>query len=107
MTPTNLPDSIGKRPQGLNPTQGTTGKAGSGKVVPPRDEHTNWLFSVKRSALKTYIQVTSYGLNKFYLGICMYKHTYMHVIKISGRRGRDLKEWGGICGRVGGQKEKG
>lgn len=31
----------------------------------------------------------------------------MHVIKISGRRGRDLKEWGGICGRVWGAEREG
>ena len=54
-----LPARMGERPQGLNPTQGATGKAGSVKVVLPSDKYTNWLFSVKWSALKTYIQVTS------------------------------------------------
>lgn len=35
---------------------------------------TNCLFSVKWSALKTYIQVALYGLEGFYLCTCIYIH---------------------------------
>ena len=51
------------------------GKLGPGEVVFPREEHTIWLSSANQSALKTYIQVTLYGLNKLYVG------TYMCVDK--------------------------
>ena len=43
-------------------------REGIGEVVLPRKEHTHWLSTVKRSAMKTYIQVT-YGLNRLCFGI--------------------------------------
>lgn len=63
------------------------------ELVLPREEHTNWLFSDKQSAQKTYLQVTLYGINRLYLGI--YTHTHMHAITISGEKKKeaiDLKE---------------
>lgn len=44
-------------------------KAGSWKGVLPMEEHTNWLSSTKRSALKINIQVTTYGINRLHLYI--------------------------------------
>lgn len=52
--------------QGLNPRQ----KPATTKVFFPREvslPSPNCLSSVKRSVLKTYIQVTVYGLNRLYL----------------------------------------
>jgi hypothetical protein len=43
-------------------------KEGIGEVVLPRKEHTHCLSSAKRSAMKTYNQVTC-ELNRLYFGI--------------------------------------
>ena len=42
-----------------------------------RKEHSNWLSTNKQSAMKTYLQVALYGLNKLYLG-----HTYISKIYV-------------------------
>lgn len=63
-------------PRGLNPTQRTTHNSGSMSWINvlPTEEHTKW------SAQKTYIQVTSCRLCRFYLGICMHiVHTHTHT----------------------------
>jgi hypothetical protein len=62
-----------------------------------REEPMNWLSNAKCSALKTYIQVAVYGLNRLYLGIYM----YVDAITISkrGEEGMNLKE---NCQRYGG-----
>lgn len=51
-----------------------------GKNVFLKAECTNWLSSAESSALGTYRQVTLFGLNRFYLKICVY--TYKRVITI-------------------------
>lgn len=40
------------------------------EVVFPMEEHANWLYNAKQSAIKTYKQVALYKLNMVYL--------YMH-----------------------------
>lgn len=44
------------------------------EVAFPKEEHSNWLFGAKWSALKIYIQVTLYRLNQLDLRIYMYIH---------------------------------
>jgi hypothetical protein len=44
-----------------------------------KGEYTNWLCSAKQSALKTYMQVTSYGLCRLYLGIYVYIQIYIYI----------------------------
>lgn len=66
-----------------------------GEVVFPREGHTNWLSSAKRSALKTYMQVASYYIRNIYL------YTYIHTIAISLKGGHKLEgEWERVHGRV-------
>lgn len=60
----------GKKLQTLNPTQRATGngiKLGAGEIVLPKEEHSDYLSSVKLSALRTHIQVTLCGLNRLVL----------------------------------------
>lgn len=55
---------------------------------------TNWLFSVRWSALKTYIKVALYGPNRFYLVyMCVFIHVYIYMQKQLGKkkRVRELK----------------
>lgn len=48
-----------------------------GQVALPRDKHTDWLSSAKLSSLKMNIQITIYGLNRWYYEhICIYKYMY-------------------------------
>lgn len=56
-TTVNMPKWMRKSPRGSSPLQRTTdnrGKLGAGKVVPLREERTNWPSSAKWPALKTY-----------------------------------------------------
>lgn len=78
-----------------------------GEVVFPREEHANWLFSDKQSAMKTCIEVTLYRLNRLYLEISMYVCT--HTLKqLMDQRGHGFEgEQGGVYGRPGGTKENG
>lgn len=46
-----------------------------------KEEHINWLFRAKWSALKAYGQVALYELNRLYLRTYMFIH--MHAITIS------------------------
>ena len=76
-TPMGVLISMSKSPRGLDPTQLATGngeKPRARKAVLTREDHTNWLSSTKWSALKIYIQVIVYGLNRFYLGAYIYAH---------------------------------
>jgi hypothetical protein len=54
-------------------------KAGSGRGVFPREEHTNWLSNAKWSTLKRYLQVALYRLNRLYLGIYESIHICMQL----------------------------
>lgn len=51
--------------------------AESSRIVFPREEHNDWLFNTKWSALEThtYIGVTLYRLNRLYLET----HTYIYI----------------------------
>ena len=60
-------DRKGSPPQGED-RRGGPPREKIEEVVLPRKEHTHWLSTVKRSAMKTYIQVT-YGLNRLCFGI--------------------------------------
>lgn len=51
-----------------------------------QEQHTNWLSNVKQLALKAYIQVTLYVLNRLHLRIYMYTNTYMCAITTHGKR---------------------
>lgn len=86
-------------------------KLGVGELVVPREERTNSLSNIKVLAMKTYIEVTTYELNKLYLGTHkymynMYNYTniyytnmYMHVITIDEKRKHIFEgEWGGGIG---------
>lgn len=69
MTSMNSANWIEKSPQGLNPTQTTTGnwkKLATGEVVLPRAQHDNWSSSTKWPTLKMYIELALHGLNKLY-----------------------------------------
>jgi hypothetical protein len=57
------------RPHNTQRTKGSWRKLGAREVILPREGHTNWLSSAKWSALKTYIQLALYGINRIYLGI--------------------------------------
>lgn len=50
-----------------------------GGMVLSGAEHTNWLPSAKRSALKTYVQAILYEINRLYLQIHM--HIQIHICK--------------------------
>jgi len=77
-----------------------------------REEQTNWLSSMKWSALKTYIQVALYRLNSIYVYICisidvhmLYMFIIYICIYITIKRGYDLKESKkGYIGRFRGRK---
>lgn len=66
----NTPNWMGKRAQGLNPTQ---------SAINNRRAYTNRLPSVKQSALKTSIHVTLYVLNGLYLGTFKYIYTAISI----------------------------
>lgn len=98
--------------QGFNIIQkiaGHRGKLGGGEVVLPREGHTHWLFSNKRSAQKIDMQMTLYRLKCYILG---YIHTYniytcMHTIKIRGERGHEFWRREGRGKWVGLERVKG
>lgn len=75
----NKNDTNEQWPQGYTKNSRQPRKLSVGKVVLPREEHSNGLSSVKWSALKTCIQVTLYGLNRLYSGIYTYVYVYMHT----------------------------
>lgn len=58
MIPVDVSNWMRKSPRGLNPTQRIIGnrvKLGAGDLALSRKELTNYLFSAKQSAMKTYI----------------------------------------------------
>lgn len=74
-----------------------------GEVFFLGEEHTN---CAKWSVMKTQLQVTFYGLNRLYLGLIIYVHTYMRAGTISEKRDYEFgEEWGGVCQRLW-RKEK-
>lgn len=75
-------------------------KAGS-RIGDLTQEGAHCLSSAKWLALKTYIQVALYGLNRLYLEIYVVKYARMHTMTFSGKRGYHSEgEWGGRHGRV-------
>ena len=48
-------------------------------IALPKEEYSNWVITGKRTALKTYMQVTLYGLNMLYLEIYMYAQIYIYM----------------------------
>ena len=103
----DLPNWMGKSPQGLNPmerTVGNRGKVGVGEVVLPSKGHTNWLSSVKWSALKPNIQVTLYTLNKLCLRMCVDPYIAQAITKRPWiwRRVGESGMWEGFEGGNGG-----
>lgn len=80
VTPGKMPHGMWQTHQLYTKTYRQPRKSGHGIFGFPRETHTNWLYTVKWSALKTYILVT-YGLNKLYLGIDMYINICMKIMK--------------------------
>ena len=70
-------------------------------MVLPRVEQTNQA-NAERTALKAYILLTVYGLNRLlcilkYMHIYTNTNTFMHAIKIDGKRGCEFEgEQGGV-----------
>lgn len=77
-----------------------------GGIVFFREEHTNWLFNTKRSALKVYIAVTirlSWLYFREYICICMF---LLNVTTINGEEAMNLKESEGIWEGLKGLKDR-
>lgn len=99
---------MGQSPQGFSPTQRTTsnrGKLRVREVVPSREKHTKWLPSAKQSAQNTYVQVTVYRFNRFFLGLFVCAQTYTNVITVSEERTHVFEAFGE--GGFGERKRKG
>lgn len=62
--------------------------------------------SNRSSALETCIQITSYGLNRLFLGIYVYIYTYEHIYTITEKEAMVLKEVGLLYRRVRKKKKK-
>jgi hypothetical protein len=45
----------------------------------PKEEHINLVSRAKSAALKTYIQVILYGLNRLYFNCCIYIYIYIYT----------------------------
>jgi len=85
---------FGKGLWGLSPTQGAIdnrGKLWVGETGFPREGQTNLFPVLNNQVLKTYIQLTLYGLNRLYLEIYMYIHI-KNVIKLVGKVTMNLED---------------
>lgn len=66
----------GEIPLGCNPIQRIAGNQVMlrvGKIVLPKEEHTNWFSNIKQPFLKTDIQVTLYTWNR----VCVCAHVLL------------------------------
>lgn len=79
-------------------------KSGSRRDGIPQGRTYQLVVQYQTVTLKTHRQITLYGLNELYLGICI-TDTYMHAVTVDEKRGMDLKESGEeYMGRFGGRR---
>lgn len=71
----------------------------------PRERHTYWLSSAKRSAQKIYTEVTLYGFSRLYLGMYMFIQIHILMQKQLMKKGHEFEgEWEGHMNGFGGRK---
>lgn len=59
--------------------------------VYPREEHTNWWFSIKWPTLKTVLHIRLHRLNRLCIGKYMYIQIYRHEIEFNANEPIDIK----------------
>jgi hypothetical protein len=73
-----------------------------GELVFFIEEHTYWLSNTKWSAMRTYIQIASYELNRLYLGnTCIYTCICAYINNfLKGGHEFEKEQQKGVYGRV-------